>query len=51
LKFDDAVVGLLRVKPTKDMPRPGAHPAKSHMQKMDEEYGALPLTRRRTKKK
>jgi hypothetical protein len=28
LPFEDAVRGLLKVKPTKDMPRPGANPTK-----------------------
>ena len=28
LKFDTALRGLLKVKPTADMPRPGANPSK-----------------------
>jgi hypothetical protein len=28
LPFDEAMRGLLKVKPTKDMPRPGAQPTK-----------------------
>jgi hypothetical protein len=31
LKTDTAIGLLLRVKPTDDMPRPGAHPTKSRM--------------------
>jgi hypothetical protein len=29
LPFEETVRGLLKVKPTKDMPRPGAHPIKA----------------------
>lgn len=43
LKTDKAIALLLRVKPTADMPRPGAHPTKSKMSKLDEEYGPLEL--------
>lgn len=43
LELDKAVGLFLRVKPTADMPRPGAHPTKSRMTKLDEEYGPLKL--------
>lgn len=38
---EKAIGLLLRVKPTKAMPRPGAHPTKSEMAKLDEEFGKL----------
>jgi len=43
LKTDDFVSLLVRVKPTADMPRPGAHPTKSKMAKLDDEFGPLKL--------
>jgi hypothetical protein len=43
LSTDRAVGLLLRVKPTDEMPRPGAHPTKSRMAKLDEEFGPLKL--------
>ena len=50
LSTDKAIGLLLRVKPTDAMPRPGAHPTKSKMAKLDEEFGALPLGAKPTKK-
>jgi len=41
LSTDRAVSLLLRVKPTDKMPRPGAHPTKSNMAKLDEEFGKI----------
>ena len=41
LSTDKAIGLLLRVKPTDAMPRPGAHPTKSRMTKLDEEFGPL----------
>jgi len=43
LSTDKAIGLLLRVKPNAGMPRPGAHPTKSKMAKMDEEFGKLTL--------
>jgi len=48
LSTDKAIGLLLRVRPTKDMPRPGAHPTKSKMAKLDEEYGPLKLGKRKS---
>ena len=41
LSTDKTIGLLLQVRPTKDTPRPGAHPTKSKMTMMDEEYGKL----------
>ena len=50
LKTDKAISLLLRVKPTSAMPRPGAHPTKSRMAKLDEEFGAIDTGRRAKRK-
>jgi hypothetical protein len=50
LKTDDFVSLLVRVKPTADMPRPGAHPTKSKMAKLDEEFGPLEFGQRPRRK-
>jgi hypothetical protein len=50
LSTDKAIGLLLRVKPTADMPRPGAHPTKSKMTKLDEEFGTLKMGTRVKKK-
>ena len=49
LSTDKAIGLLLRVRPSKDMPRPGAHPTKSRMAKLDEEFGSLKLGKRKRK--
>jgi len=49
LPTDKAIGLLLRVKPTADMPRPGAHPTKSRMARLDEEFGPLKLSKRKQK--
>jgi hypothetical protein len=49
LSTDKAIGLLLRVKPTDDMPRPGAHPTKSRMAKLDEEFGPLKPGKRKQK--
>jgi hypothetical protein len=49
LSTDKAIGLLLRVKPTEDMPRPGAHPTKSRMAKLDEEFGSLKPENRKQK--
>lgn len=46
LSTDRAISLLVRVKPTAAMPRPGAHPTKSNMAKLDEEFGPLELGKR-----
>lgn len=43
LSTEKAIGLLLQVRPTKDMPRPGAHPTKSNMAMVDEEFGKLKL--------
>jgi hypothetical protein len=50
LSTDKAIGLLLRVKPNDSMPRPGAHPTKSKMAKLDEEFGALQLGAKPNKK-
>ncbi len=50
LSTPEAIRLLLRVKPTPDMPHPGTHPTKSKMTKLDEEFGALELGKRRPRK-
>ena len=49
LETDTAIGLLLRVKPTKDMPRPGTNRQKSIVAEANEEFG--PITpKKRTKK-
>lgn len=45
-----ALAALLRVKPTKDMPRPGTNPTKSAMDRLNEEFGPLELGKRAKRK-
>jgi hypothetical protein len=47
LSTEKAIGLLLQVRPTKDMPRPGAHPTKARMAQLDEEFGPLKLGKRK----
>lgn len=42
---------MLKVKPTAEMPRPGAHHSKSIVAEMDAEHGPIQKPKKRTKKK